>query len=547
MAGTDPLLQALTIFLLRELEDPRKALKAAGRLHRIEIDANHTVFIKRPKPKAPTWAQFFDGVVEPDVFGKVKSAGAVLLCAAAGRHFAVTFGTGRTLLDPLKIEQRFGLLATLNSVDPRKVRSIDKASLDRQGMQSRIQASKESPTKDFGIDVEQDLVRAVAGTPSDALPGETIAGFDSLHVNARIEFRDLRDRLEKYLKKSQAKVYQREFGWIDHVREVREEKFADQLTRQLVKEIKSGESIQCWMTPYGIIDWNEVCNFQFGTAQGAPRFSNLTLERFIEHVGGRKKLTPEKLARGHVRALRADDMVAHDWPAQRCLQAEMQFGGKSYLLSAGKWYQIDDDFVTGIDRVVRTIPTCDVGLPEYHDDTEGKYNERVADSSGNRFALVDADTVRHGGGHSSIEFCDLYSLQRDMIHVKRYSGSGTLSHLFAQASVSGQLFKSDAEFRKKVNTKLPASHRLADFKAPILQGDYRIIIAIVGGPAACTKLPFFSRVTLKHAFTQLDAYGYKVAVSHIPFEERFAQTSVIRDRVRRQRRAGRATAAVAAP
>jgi uncharacterized protein (TIGR04141 family) len=110
--------------------------------------------------------------------------------------------------------------------------------------------------------------------------------------------------------------------------------------------------------------------------------------------------------------------------------------------------------------------------------------------------------------------------------------------------VSGQLFKSDAEFRRKVNTKLPASHRLADFKAPIQQGDYRVIIAIVGGPTTCTKLPFFSRVSLKHTFTQLDAYGYKVAVSHVPLEERFAQTSVIRERAKRQRR--KETAAVAA-
>jgi uncharacterized protein (TIGR04141 family) len=542
MAGSEPPLQALTIFLLKELEDPRKALKAAGRLQRIEIDANHTLFIKRTQPKPPSWAGFFEDYVDADLFGRVKSAGALLLCSAAGRHFAVTFGTGRTLLDSLKIEQRFGLLATLNSVDPRKVRSIDKASLDRQGMQSRIQASRDSPTKDFGIDVEQDLVRAVAGTPSDALFGETIAGFDSLHVNARIEFKDLRGKLESYFKQSQAKLYQKEFGWIDHVREVRDEKLAEQLTRQLIKDIKSDSSVQCWMTPYGIIDWNEVSYFQFGTAQGAPRFSNLTLERFIEHVGGRKKLTPETLERGHVRALRADDMVAHDWPAQRCLQAEMQFGQKSYLLSSGKWYQIDDDFVTAIDRVVGSIPTCDVGLPEYSDATEGKYNERVADSSRNRFALVDADTVRHGGRHSAIEFCDLYSREHDIIHVKRYSGSGTLSHLFSQASVSGQLFKSDAEFRRKVNAKLPSSHRLADPKAPIPQGHYRVIIAIVGGPKSSTKLPFFSRVTLKHAYTQLDAYGYKVAVSHVPLEERFAQLSLIRERAKRQCRAGGATA-----
>jgi hypothetical protein len=42
MAQTDPPLQALTIFLLRDGIEPTKALKSASRLQRIEIDQNHT-------------------------------------------------------------------------------------------------------------------------------------------------------------------------------------------------------------------------------------------------------------------------------------------------------------------------------------------------------------------------------------------------------------------------------------------------------------------------------------------------------------------------
>jgi uncharacterized protein (TIGR04141 family) len=542
MANTEPRLQALTIFLLRDFNDPIKALKSAGRLHRINIDANHTVFIKRTKSHPPTWAQFFANRVDPDTFGRVRSSAAVLLCTAASRHFAVVFGTGRYLLDPQSIEQRFGLLVTLNAVDPHKVRSIDKASLDRQGMQSRIQASRDASAKDFGLDIEQDLVRAVAGTPVDGLLGETIAGFDSLHVAARITFGDLRERLVTYLTNSRQTLYQKEFGWIDHVREVRDAKLKERLSGHIVKDLKTARSFQCWMAPDGIIDWNDVSYFQFGTAQSAPRFSNLALNRLIEHIGGLRKLTTDALEKTRVRALRADDSIAHEWAAARCLQAEMPFNQKTYLLSSGKWYQVDDEFVAGIDKIVDAIPTVpptDIDLPEYEDLKEGEYNERAADASNNRLALVDADNVRHGGGHSLIEFCDLYSSNRDMIHVKRYSGSAVLSHLFSQASVSGQLFKSDAEFREKVNTKLPATHRIADPVAVLQEGQYRVVIAIVGGPGSCTKLPFFSRVTLKNSFKQLDAYGYRVAVSHVPLEAQFAQLAAMRAKAKGHRRAKR--------
>ena len=290
------------------------------------------------------------------------------------------------------------------------------------------------------------------------------------------------------------------------------------------------------MAPDGVIDWNQVTWFQFGSAHSAPRLTQLTIERFIEHLGGVRKLSPELLTRTLVRALRADDSIAHEWPAFRCMQAELKLDGKTYLLNSGKWYQLDENFVAAVNRSIEAISTCDLGLPEYQDTTEGKYNERVAGASGDNLALLDADTVRHGGGQSQIEFCDLYSRQRDIIHVKRYSGSSVLSHLFSQAAVSGQAFRSDEDFRKKVNSKLPPSHKIPNTKTNPNAGDYRVVIAIVGGPLTCVELPFFSRVTLKNSTRLLSALGFRVAVSHIPLEARFAITESLRERATRQRR-----------
>ena len=60
--------------------------------------------------------------------------------------------------------------------------------------------------------------------------------------------------------------------------------------------------------------------------------------------------------------------------------------------------------------------------------------------------------------NSSKEFCDLYTVDKDICHVKKYGQSGVLSHLFAQGVVSGELFRSDIKFRQKVNQKLPAPY-----------------------------------------------------------------------------------------
>lgn len=543
---TDVPLQALTIYLLRELPDPRNALIRPGSLRRIQIDQDSTVYVKRSKPHFPSWASFFAGRVDAEEFGKVRSSGALLLCASRDRWFAVTFGTGRYLLDPLCIEQRFGLLVTLNAVDPKKVRSIDTASLDRQGMQSRTQASRDASARDFGLDIEQDLLRAVAGTPSDPRVGETIAGFDALHVNVRIGLTGLKEQLGVYLEKSKEKTYQKEFGWIDHVWDVRDATVADRLTRHLMKEMKRGATDNIWLAPDGIIDWNAVSTFQFGGARSAPRYPVLSLDRWIESVGGARKLNAQALTK-RVQALRADDSIAHEWPVLRCLQAEVQLDDKSYLLSAGKWYEVDHDFVDRIDAIVRAIPVDNLGLPEYQDKSEGAYNERVVSQSEGRLALLDKDNIRYGGGQGQIEFCDLYSRERDLIHLKRYSSSATLSHLFSQAAVSGESFKSDVEFRRKVNGKLPTAFRLADVARSPDPDQFRVVLGIIGGPAETVKLPFFSRVTLKNSFSQLRAYGYRVAVSHIPLEERFARLSELREKEKRRHCAWRARAGGPAP
>jgi uncharacterized protein (TIGR04141 family) len=56
----------------------------------------------------------------------------------------------------------------------------------------------------------------------------------------------------------------------------------------------------------------------------------------------------------------------------------------------------------------------------------------------------------------------------------------------------------------------------AGIRAVIRQNEYRVVIVIVGGPGTALQLPFFSRVTLKNSYKLLDAYGYRVAVSHVP-------------------------------
>lgn len=155
-------------------------------------------------------------------------------------------------------------------------------------------------------------------------------------------------------------------------------------------------------------------------------------------------------------------------------------------------------------------------LPEYSDSSEHAYCQRVAAAHSDTYALMDGKTIPIGGGYNKIEFCDLYTPDQNLIHIKRYAASSVLSHLFSQGVVSGESFRMDGSFRKAVNDLLPVSYKLSEpAKAPDTSA-YRIIFAVISDqPSRSLTLPFFSRVNLKHAAMRLQGYGYNVALAKI--------------------------------
>ena len=157
-------------------------------------------------------------------------------------------------------------------------------------------------------------------------------------------------------------------------------------------------------------------------------------------------------------------------------------------------------------------------LPSYKHKNENEYNEKVAKQN-QEFCCMDRINIIHGGGYSKVEFCDLFTKDKQIIHVKRYGGSAVLSHLFSQGVVSGELFIADEEFRKKVNRKLSDSHKITDAVSKPDASEYKIIFAIISSFEKVLEIPFFSKVNLKNARRRLETYGYQVALQKIKTEK----------------------------
>ena len=75
---------------------------------------------------------------------------------------------------------------------------MDVQSLDAIQSHTRIQSGQETTSDQFGLDVEQDMLKAIVGAPRDEKLGTRMTGTDSLVVSAKMDLSDLPSFLDAY-------------------------------------------------------------------------------------------------------------------------------------------------------------------------------------------------------------------------------------------------------------------------------------------------------------------------------------------------------------
>lgn len=521
MANAAPV-RSLTIFLMKagikesDVLDDEESESCEEVDIRLGDKSVGTLYAKQTPITPPSWLKFFAGSVAKNPGLRRASVSAAYITRAGGRLFAIVFGQGRHLLKGGSYEERFGLRVTLNSVDPKSLRAVDVSTLDANPFHGTRQASREAALGEFGINLDQDILRAVAGRPIEERLGRRMAGVDSLSVRVSVDLATLPGLLKRYLQKSEDVGYRENFRWVDHVAEVRDTLLEEQLFRELIQVIDKNKG-GVWAAIPERIEWTNFDSFRFGSMSKGRPYDDITLDRMLERLEG-ERVSLEFLEKESVYCLAEDNpQPIHKWSFLKCLTAELNHDGSMYLLNAGKWYRVSTDFVEEIKRDLDTLlPASGPALPVWGDEHEDAYNARVASDSEGHLVLMDRVMISHPGMASPIEFCDLFSDERRLFHVKRYGQSSILSHLFMQGLVSANSLLSDAQFRLAVNKQLPPSHELADPNSRPLPSAYEVVFAIGSSEVGPLKLPFFSRVTLRNVVRSLtQSFGYRVSLTKI--------------------------------
>jgi uncharacterized protein (TIGR04141 family) len=513
--------EKLSIYLLRECpDDDDTVINVEDSKPPVSIEIGRgkaNLYVRKDFPHgAPPWTRFFSDhqTLPSDLFGSTSSVGAALVVRDLGKIFVLAFGTGHHLINKDMVERDFGLRVTLNSVDPDKLRSLDKASYDDNPLNSRIQSTREVDIFQLQIDSESELVHAVTGASSVLLFGAHITGKDALTIlsNSTIDALPaiLEEALNRYVMRLPAK-----FDWMDNIHRVKDRDEIEILDFELDTLIDAKDFTNMYLGEPEIVDWESQIGYAFDLRSNSPRHPVLELKDIQAHFSGHNEtLSTTALKHAHVYIIDNEQRPTRTWPAYRCFYAEVAYDGKHYVLRNGLWYKIETNYVATVDAALANLNIWANALPIYCHDREEDYNQHVA-STDAAFALMDKTFVQIGGPLDKLEFCDLIHGTGEFIHVKYYRSSATLSHLFSQGVVAAHALLGDEEFRVKLNDKLPTHVRFAD---PTLKPDrtgFQIVFAIATLKNLPTELPFFSKISLKQAVRSLETLGVKVAIAKI--------------------------------
>lgn len=427
---------SLSVRLLREGRAIENALRDDHALEEARAESGR-LFIGQALAAPPTWAPFI-GQFASGALPKLanQSCAAVLFLDVTTdgqpptkRTVALTFGTGHHALDPDAFERGFGLRVVLNSVVRSRLRSLDTATLDATTFLRRIQASRDADLQGFGIDVDRDLVRLAAGSPTDPTFARSLAGKDALTLNTKTSPTDVIEKCKKALTLYGAQDYKKDFAFIDYISPVRRRDIVENLDALAFAElgvlVNDGSSDLHIALP-DILDPEEgidIGYYGLGLRSGTkPAHTQLAIEDYVNELkAGDFDEIPDMAALRASHEVRVIVDGEGDKKRKRkiydCLVFEVEHQGIIYVLFGGEWFAVDKAFHASVESGFLNL----VSSRPFVSSTD-KANEREfikeLDSHRNLLNLDQVKLSPAGMPGANLEPCDFLSTDKQFIHLK---------------------------------------------------------------------------------------------------------------------------------
>lgn len=517
-----------TIFLLKDYVcDFENGLKNPRMLKSVKIKSQYglqcQIYFSESNSKPPKWKSHLEELsVEKIDIDDNASNKALMLVKIKSRIMAVVFGYGRAFLKEDCIERNFGFKVALNIIDPKKMRSVSAATIEDMIVNTQHQASYSTSQEEFGLNITNDIMKGITGEPSDKVYGNHVSGKDSLVVSTFMELSELKDKLALYFDAYGEERYKTiGFNWVDNVMEVRDSVLSESLDFELAEAIGTRNVEHLHIAPPETTDWERIIGFCYSgigkKTEDADSYSlNLDLSEYLDKIRPDTNIY-EKIKRDKLYAMTVDEVPFAISSIYAALVFQAELCNVTYILCSGNWYQVDTSFFNTVhDFVKKNVPIASFSLPDCPSNMkEGAYNEFVANGNPD-FCLMDQKMIGVEDGPKKIEACDIFTINKQLIHVKNKGQSSQLSHLFSQGKVSAQCFISDEKYRQQVSdiAQVRYGKSVFDYHDKPQPNEFEIVYAIIDKTDSPInkKLPFFSLVNLMLTIKDLDRMRFKYSV-----------------------------------
>lgn len=453
---------------------------------------------------APGWIDFVQsGTSRPVRNLRNRGAVGLLFIPVQRRYLIYTFGQTIKKLSATGFERDFGLKVVLNTVNSKKLKSIDSKIVDTVVVNKRTQLNKENSIDDFGFEINKDLLRGVTGRPDDGNFATLVSGSDTLSISCDLTAATIRTKSRAILAAYHSIRYRRNYKWVDNIKPIKDQTNVASLNTQLVNEINSilGGAVNTTfqLASPDIIDFQHVNHFKF---RGYRSTSSFDLPEFDDLINdllnkGVTSLTTTNLMHYHVDSIDGNGQAIQGDSLFHWLISEIRIASDTYILSEGEWFKVGRSYFNQVQQTFTTIINsrikyAKIGTTTYANEADYLTNYTVSTQE----KILDKALSYTYGPQNSIEICDIYNSQGQLIHVKDGGSSSKLSHLFNQGYVSAITFISEPRFRQDIRHKLRTKPPLqVTITNPIVPNNYTVIFRILKkGPVF--DLPFFTKVVI---------------------------------------------------
>lgn len=498
-------------------------------------EARDTVpaLLVRGTPATSGWQSFVQAIV-PDtpLVGAGENNGALLFQQVGTDVVVWSFGNAWALIDLSKTVERFGLRVALNALLATPAPASGGRQVGVRGLTSAIRAAvvrkstvvaarPAKPTSFERVDHASDAA-AVAEVTTDHKVFDRAAGGRSLRFEAPVgSVADLEGYAKEALRLHRRKDYTKDaaYSWIDYTVPVGDrgevDTVLDELAACALGSLTDIDLVWADADPATGVTPQFVCFPGERSGAAASRRTELTWPAAWAWVQGRHPSAPgSETLRIRLRFFEAAGQPpSAEVELWQLLVAQVSMKGQTYLLSDGEVWRASVSHIQDIDNLLTPrVVVNPAWLPRYvPGEDEATYNKRAAAQPDH--VLLDKQLLRLPG-QTPFEPCDVLSADGRFLHVKRKTGSATMSHVVTQALAATQLLRTTADARNLLDAMLrgmtPAPARLQDLRDHCASFDSRptgeVNVVIIGSwrssPAA-SQLPLLTRISLNSWIRQM--------------------------------------------